>query len=88
MQETKLKLIKYILNEASCEQLEGLYQLLLEHDINYGLENIIGGRSFEMYIRTQAEDIYYDDLTSILYSLENRNFEAATKSLKKLLNEK
>lgn len=86
MKETKLKLIEYILHEASNQQLEGLNQLLLKNDINYGLENILGGRSFDMYIKTQAEDIYSDDLTSILSLLEDGHFTEAEKSLKKLLN--
>lgn len=82
---TKLKLIKFIINKASEEQIEGLKELLLNNDINYGLESILGGKEFDNYIMTQARDIYFEDINHALSNLESNDIEGTKKILNWLL---
>lgn len=85
MEKTKLKLIDFIINEASEEQIEGLEELLINNDINYGLEKILGGRNFDLYLKTQAQDIYYEDINHALAELENGYIDGAKKILEEAL---
>lgn len=85
MEATKLKLIEFIINEASEEQIEGLEELLINNDINYGMEKILGGRDFDLYLKTQAEEIYHEDLSHALANLESGDIEGTKKILEEAL---
>lgn len=86
MEATKLKLIEFIINEASEEQIEGLEELLIKNDINYGMELILGGKEFDEYLKTQARDIYYEDINHALSNLESGDIEGTKQILQETLN--
>lgn len=54
--EIQIKLINWIANEATEEQLEGLEDLLFNCDIVYGLERIIGRAEYQDFIKDIRED--------------------------------
>lgn len=54
--EIQIKLINWIANEASEEQLEGLEDLLFNCDIVYGLERIIGRAEYQDFIKEALEE--------------------------------
>ena len=39
--DNKLELIEWIINEASDDQLDGLYEIVKNQDYNYGVEKLI-----------------------------------------------
>lgn len=56
MKEQKLQLIEFLINEATEEQLQGLEELLINNDINYGLELILGKKAFNNYLDEIKEE--------------------------------
>lgn len=86
MEATKLKLIEFIINEASEEQIEGLEELLIKNDINYGMELILGGKEFDSYLKTQARDIYQEDIDHALANLNSGDIEGTKKILQETLD--
>ena len=52
----KLKLIEWIINDASYEKLEGLYQIIMYKDYNCGLKMLIDNDSeYEDFISNLKE---------------------------------
>lgn len=86
MEATKLKLIEFIINEATEKQIAGLEELLINGDINYGMEQILGGRDFDLYLQTQARDIYYEDINHALSNLDSGDIEGTKQILQDTLN--
>lgn len=50
--DNKLELIEWIINEASDDQLDGLYEIVKNQDYNYGVEKLIDDEDeYQEYIK-------------------------------------
>lgn len=58
--EVQIKLIDWIVNEATEQQLEGLEQLLVYGDTMYGLELIFGKKDFQEWFEELKKEIKED----------------------------
>ena len=56
MDKIKMRIIDWLVNDASEEQLEGLEDLLFNCDITYGLERIIGRAEYQDFIKEALEE--------------------------------
>lgn len=56
MDEIKMRIIDWLVNDASEEQIEGLEDLLFNCDIVYGLERIIGRAEYQDFINEVLEE--------------------------------
>lgn len=52
----QIKIINWIANEATEEQLEGLVELLFDGDIFYGLEKLCDKEQFQEFLKDIRED--------------------------------
>lgn len=52
----QIKIINWIANEATEEQLEGLVELLFDQDIFYGLEKLCDKEQFQEFLKDIRED--------------------------------
>lgn len=55
--DLQIKLINWIANEATEEQLEGLWELLVVGDTIYGLELIFGKKDFQEWFEELKKEI-------------------------------
>lgn len=55
--DLQIKLINWIANEATEEQLEGLWELLVVGDTMYGLELIFGKKDFQEWFEELKKEI-------------------------------
>lgn len=56
MDKIKMRIIDWLVNDASEEQIEGLEDLLFNGDIAYGLERIIGRAEYQDFIKEALEE--------------------------------
>lgn len=56
MDKIKMRIIDWLVNDASEEQIEGLEDLLFNSDIAYGLERIIGRAEYQDFIKEALEE--------------------------------
>ena len=54
--DLQIKLINWIANDATEEQLEGLVELLFDGDIFYGLEKLCDKEQFQEFLKEIRED--------------------------------
>lgn len=55
--DLQIKLINWIANDATEEQLEGLWELLVVGDTMYGLELIFGKKDFQEWFEELKKEI-------------------------------
>ena len=55
--DLQIKLINWIANDATEEQLEGLWELLVVGDTMYGLELIFGKKDFQEWFEELEKEI-------------------------------
>ena len=55
--DLQIKLINWIANDATEEQLEGLWELLVVGDTIYGLELIFGKKDFQEWFEELKKEI-------------------------------
>lgn len=55
--DLQIKLINWIANDATEEQLEGLWELLVVGDTMYGLELIFGKKDFQEWLEEFKQDL-------------------------------
>lgn len=84
--DKRIELIDWLINEATEEQIEGLKEFLINNDVNYGMELILGGKEFDNYINEQAKYIYYEDINHSLSNLVSGDIEGTKKILQEILN--
>lgn len=58
--DLQIKLINWIANDATEEQLEGLWELLVVGDTMYGLELIFGKKDFQEWLDELKKDLKED----------------------------
>ena len=56
MDKIKMRIIDWLVNDASEEQIEGLVELLFDGDIFYGLEKLCDKEQFQEFLKDIRED--------------------------------